>query len=134
MIRERSITMTAVSLHPGDRVLDLDGDLFIIETVENQGSQIALVDAALDVMWLDYDELLWLDAVMPRVWRFDGGDAEPGPRRLFVETVTPGDVVIYDEQTITVTGVAIVADVVTLYEDDRAARTLEAGTIVEVCR
>jgi hypothetical protein len=132
MIRERPITMTATSLRPGDRVLDLDGDLFVIETIEDQGNQMALVDAALDVMWLDWDEPLWLDEVMPRVWRFDGGDPEPGPRRLFVETVAPGDVVIHDEQVIDVTGVAIVAEVVTLYEGDRAARTLDAGTIVEV--
>jgi hypothetical protein len=127
--------MTAERLQPDDRVLDVDGDVITITEVRRIGPNVALIDDEGIALILPADEHLWADTVLPRVWRYDATACEDYgvTRRLYVESVKPGDLVtVPDGQTIDVMGVAVVAGVVTLYEGGEPARTLDAGTIVEV--
>lgn len=128
------LTMTPDRLKPGERVLDHDGDIFVIEEVRRLGDEVALVDDAGDVLWLQRYEPLFLDDVLPRVWRFEEvASLDILPRRIFVEVVRPGDLVeLEDGQCIDVSGLALVPGAVTLYEHDEAVRTLDTGTIVTV--
>jgi len=128
--------MTAGLLAPGDRILDdEDGDLFVIDVVEPiDGNQLALVDDEQQVLVIDRDELLFLDEVMPRVWRTKPSAWGATILRQ-VEHVVPGEVVhLASHGVIEVMGVLEIGDAVTLYERGEPAATLDRGELVEVER
>ena len=127
--------MTAGLLSPGDRILDdEDGDLFVIDVIEViDGNQLALVDDAQQVLVIDRDELLFLDQVLPRVWRMKP-DAYGATVHRQVQDVALGEVVTYEGERIEVMGILIAGTAVTLYERGEPARTLDWGTLVEVDR
>jgi hypothetical protein len=128
--------MTAERLAPGDRILDHeDGDLFVIDVIEPyEGNQLALVDDDHQVLIIDRDELLFLDTVMPRVWRYKP-DSWGGTMLCEVEFVGLGDIVTLPTHgRIEVMGVLVIGDAVTLYERGEPAATLDRGSLVEVDR
>lgn len=127
--------MTADQLQPGDRVLDHeDGTLFVIDVVERiDRNQLALVDADQEVLVIDRDEHLFLDAVLPRVWRYRPDVIGLTISRR-IENVAPGDRVTIDGQPYDVMGVLVAMGDVTLYEGGHAAVTRRVGTFVEVDR
>lgn len=128
--------MTAGMLSRGDRILvDEIGDLFVIDVIEPiDGNQLALVDDELAVLVVDRDELLFLDAVLPRVWRLHL-DVHGGTVARQVEHVGLGETVtLPGGDRVKVMGVLDFGDAVTLYEGGEPAATLDRGTLVEVDR
>lgn len=132
--------MTAGLLAPGDRLLDEeDGDLFVIDVIEQiDGNQLALINDEMEVLVVDRDELLFLDEVLPRVWRTKP-DHWGGTIVRQVEHVMPGETVRVETLntrpiTIEVMGILAADGVVTLYERGEPVVTLDRGTLVEVER
>lgn len=129
-------TMTAGMLSPGDRVLDNeDGDLFVIDAIERiDHNQLALVDAGADVLVIDADEIMFLDAVLPRVWRYKA-DAYGATVIRQVEHVAIGETVTLPwGGKVEVMGLMVIGNSVTLYERGEPAATLDRGTPIEVDR
>lgn len=128
--------MTAGMLSPGDRVLDNeDGDLLVIDVIEHiDHNQLALVDAGGDVLVIDADEIMFLDAVLPRVWRYKP-DAYGATVLRQVEHVAIGETVTLPwGPKVEVMGILICGNAVTLYERGEPAATLDRGTPIEVDR